>query len=103
MHLNFMSKDNIILTEIYVNYPNRTVQIVNHTDRLTDRAFGCNENPSIEDFETFIEDRSIPQTRDNFANEMQIRGIKDTTPLGIVRHYHGRSADDQKWIDFIED
>ncbi len=103
MRLNFMNRHNEILTEIYVDPSSESVRIINHTNNLLDRAFGCNEHPTIKDFESFIERRSIPQNRAGFEDLMEFYGIKDTTPLGIVRHFSGRTADDEKWIDFIED
>lgn len=103
MIMNFRNGDGNLITEINVDYKTETVKIKNHTDDLLLRAFGINENPTFKDFEEFLEYRSIPQTRHRFKTEMRLRGIEDTSPLGIVRHYNGRMADDDCYIEFVED
>lgn len=102
MKLDFRKGDGRLLTEIWVDYRTNEVKIKNHTDDIIDRAFGINEHPTIEDFERFIEDRSIPQTRVTLKLEALMYGIQDTSPMGIVRHFHGRTADDDCYIDFYD-
>lgn len=92
-----------MLTEIDIDFANQTIEIKNHTDNLIDRAFGVNEKPTMEDFEDFCRYRSIPQTRHNFKTEMRLRGIGDTSPLGIMLFYHGRIDDDNCYIEVAED
>ncbi len=103
MKINYMDKNNNILTEIDVNFEDKTVNIINHTDNIFDRAFGNIENPDIDDFNYFINSRSIPKTRYNFDEEMKRWGITDTSPLGIVKFFKGKTSDDDNWLDFIED
>ena len=96
-------KGDIPCTKITVDYKTDTVEIENYTEDLLDRAFGIIEHPTMKDFEEFIEDRSIPQSRYHFRTEMALLGIEDTSPLGIVKHFHGRCAGDNFCIDFLEE
>lgn len=103
MQLNFRRADGSLITEIFVDYINNRIRIINHTDDLLTRAFGCNEEPTMEDFEEFIESRSIPQTRYTLKTEAKMYGIQDTSPMGIVRHFGGRTADDDYYLEFLDD
>ena len=103
MKINYYKDQEVLLTEMEIDFVNQTVKIKNHTDNLIDRAFGVNEHPTMKDFEEFCEYRSIPQTRYNFKTEMRLRGITDTSPMGIMRFYHGRIDDDNCYIEIVED
>lgn len=102
MRLNYKSDSRGLLTEINVDYANNKVDIVNHSDNVLLTAFGVNEHPTIKDFEDFINYRAIPQTRYRFKTEMRLRGIQDTSPMGICRYYNGRMADDDCYIEFLD-
>lgn len=103
MKINYYKGDDILLTEMDIDFVSNQVHIVNHTDNFLDRAFGVNEQPTIEDFEEFCEYRSIPQSRHDFKTEMRLRGIEDTSPLGIMLFYNGRITDDDFYIRVIEE
>lgn len=103
MKINYYKDQGVLLTEMEIDFVNQTVKIKNHTDNMIDRAFGVNEHPTMKDFEEFCEYRSIPQTRYNFKTEMRLRGITDTSPMGIMRFYHGRIDDDNCYIEIVED
>lgn len=103
MKINFYKGQGILLAEINVDYQKGKVTVINHTDDNMERPFGCNEHPTIKDFEDFIEYRTIPQTRYNFKMEMRMRGIIDTSPMGIFRQYHGRTTDDDYYAEIIEE
>ena len=100
MHLNYMSGNNQILTEIWVD-EDHNVSIVNHTTKNIDRAFGCNEAPSYDDFINFVKSRSIPLNRNEYEHELSVRGINTSDPLSVVKALNGRTTYDNKWIDFI--
>ena len=103
MKINYYKDQGVLLTEMEIDFVNQTVKIKNHTDNMIDRAFGVNEHPTMKDFEEFCEYRRIPQTRYNFKTEMRLRGITDTSPMGIMRFYHGRIDDDNCYIEIVED
>ncbi len=103
MKIGYYKDDGILLTNMDIDFVNNTVKIHNYTDNLNERAFGINENPTMQDFEEFCEYRSIPQTRHNFKAEMRLRGIEDTSPMGIMRFYNGRIDDDNCYIEIIEE
>lgn len=102
MRLYYKKNETKLCTIIDVDFGEETIKIQNFTDDLLDRAFGINENPTMKDFERFIEDRSIPRTRANFKSEMEYRGIFDPSPLGIVRFFKGKVEGDPFSIEFEE-
>ena len=103
MKINYYKDEGVLLTEMEIDFVRQTIKIKNHTDNLLDRAFGVNEHPTMQDFEDFCKYRSIPQTRYNFKMEMRLRGISDTSPMGIMMFYHGRIDDDNCYIEVMEE
>lgn len=50
------------------------------------KAFGVNENPTLQDFEEFLEDRCFPRERYNI-NEMLIElKLDNYNPLEIIKN-----------------
>ena len=104
MKINYMRDPDRLCTEIFVDYPNNAVKIINHTDVILDRAFGVNENPTIEDFEYFIEDRCFPRTRDHLDITLKLHGIDSGyNPLVIAKKLNGRVAGDDHYLVFEDE
>ncbi len=103
MKFNYIDGNNNILTEIFVSYKDNKVSIINHTNDLIDRAFGINENPSIKDFEEFLESRCVPRTRDGLKLYLRSIGVYYYNPLLIIEKTKGRMAEDNKSLILIED
>lgn len=59
MVIKYYDKDELC-SVITVNQSSGTVCVSNYTDNNIKRAFGVNENPTMADFEEFLEDRCIP-------------------------------------------
>ena len=89
-------------TTIHADFLHKTIQIENHTDRILDTAFGVNTTPTWKDFETFLEDRCFPRTRDKLKLVLEDVGVDHYDPLLIIRKTHGRMAEDHAWIDIEE-
>lgn len=89
-------------TVIHVDYKNEQITIENKTDKLLDRAFGINQNPTWKDFEDFLEERCFPRTRDKMKSILREIGVQCYEPLSIIRKTGGRMAEDNLWLE-IED
>lgn len=102
MKFNWYKKD-VLCTEIDVDYEKKTVNIVNHTDRFLDRAFGKNENPTLEDFKDFLESRCFPRTVGDLKWHLEALDLQYYDPLAIVEKTKGVLEGDNFSLDIIED
>ena len=64
------------------------------------RAFGVNENPTWEDFESFLEERCFPNSRAMKKTILQRIGVDSYDPLQILEMNKGRTAEDNQYINF---
>lgn len=99
MRLDFMYKQRVC-TEIYVDYQNRKIKIVNRTDDIMKRAFGVNESPVWEDYEDFLESRCMPSSRAMCRTVLGRIGVESFDPLQIAEKCGGRAAEDNQYIRF---
>lgn len=102
MILEYMCKDKLS-TRIYVDYQKNIVKIENYTNDLLARAFGIKENPTITDFENFLESRCFPRTRDKLKWILRDLGLDYYDPYLICKKTQGRMAEDHMWIKFVEE
>lgn len=87
-------------TIIDVDFMNRKVAIQNRTTDVLHRAFGIIEQPTWEDFETFLRERCFPSTRGNIKTLLKDLQLTDYDPLQIVEKTQGRTAEDHLWLKF---
>ena len=99
MRLDFMFRQKVC-TEIYVDFANKQIKIINRTDDIMKRAFGVNENPTWEDFESFLEERCFPNSRASKKTILQRIGVESYDPLQILELNKGRTAEDNQYINF---
>ena len=99
MRLDFMYKQKVC-TEIYVDFENKQIKIINRTNDIMKRAFGVNENPTWEDFESFLEERCFPNSRALKKTILQRIGMDSYDPLQILEMNKGRTAEDNQYINF---
>ncbi|MFR5875522.1 MAG: helix-turn-helix domain-containing protein [Eubacterium sp.] len=99
MRLDFMYKQKVC-TEIYVDYQNEQIKIVNRTNDIMKRAFGVNENPTWQDFEDFLEERCLPKSRAMRKTVLSRIGIDSYDPIQILEKTKGRTAEDNQYINF---
>ena len=99
MRLDFMFRQKVC-TEIYVDFENKQIKIINRTDDIMKRAFGVNEKPTWEDFESFIEERCFPNSRALKKTILQRIGVDSYDPLQILELNKGRTAEDNQYINF---
>ena len=99
MRLDFMYKQKVC-TEIYVDFENKQIKIINRTNDIMKRAFGVKENPTWEDFESFLEERCFPNSRAMKKTILQRIGVDSYDPLQILEMNKGRTAEDNQYINF---
>ena len=99
MRLDFMYKQKVC-TEIYVDFEHKQIKIINRTNDIMKRAFGVNENPTWEDFESFIAERCFPNSRALKKTILQRIGVESYDPLQILEMNKGRTAEDNQYINF---
>ena len=99
MRLDFMFKQKVC-TEIYVDFEHKQIKIINRTNDIMKRAFGVNEKPTWEDFESFLEERCFPNSRALKKTILQRIGVDSYDPLQILELNKGRTAEDNQYINF---
>ena len=98
MRIDFMFRQKVC-TEIYVDFEHKRIRIVNRTDDIMKRAFGVNENPTWEDFESFLEERCFPRTRAHRKALLKGIGVDSFDPLQIIEKTKGRMAEDNQYLN----
>ena len=91
-----------VCTEIYVDYKNKKIKIINRTNDIMKRAFGINEKPTWEDFENFISERCFPKSRALRKTVLDKIGIDGYDPMQIIELTKGRTAEDNQYINFTK-
>ena len=99
MRLDFMFKQKVC-TEIYVDFEHKQIKIINRTNDIMKRAFGVKENPTWEDFESFLEARCFPNSRAMKKTILQRIGVDSYDTLQILELNKGRTAEDNQYINF---
>ena len=99
MRLDFMFRQKVC-TEIYVNFADKKIKIVNRTNDIMKRAFGINENPDWNDFEQFLEERCFPKSRAFRKTILKKIGADGYDTLQILEKTDGRTAEDNHYIRF---
>lgn len=97
MRLAYMYQQKICTT-IDVNFGQQRVKIQNRTKDVLLRAFGVNEQPTWEEFETFLVDRCFPRSRGLLKDELKRLGLDSYDPLQIIEKTKGRTAEDDMWL-----
>ena len=99
MRLDFMFRQKVC-TEIYVNFADNKIKIVNRTNDIMKRAFGINENPDWNDFEQFLEERCFPKSRAFRKTILKKIGADGYDTLQILEKTDGRTAEDNQYVRF---
>lgn len=94
---------NDLTTKIYIDYKSNFIGIINYTEDNLERAFGVNENPTMNDFKEFMESRCVPKTRANIKDILAHYELNCYDPVEICKITHGKMAEDKQWMKFIDD
>lgn len=96
--LLFFYDDEVLCTKICADFTDKTIAVQNHTDNIIKTAFGNNTAPDWSAFESFLEERCIPQSRSGLRDYLDAIGAEGYEPLKIIKKTKGRMAEDQQWI-----
>ena len=99
--LRFYDK-NDLCTEIAADFTDKTIAVQNYTDNIIKTAFGNNKNPDWNDFEAFLADRCIPESRSGLREYLEAIDEVKYAPLQIIQKTKGKMAEDQQWIETEE-
>jgi len=87
-----------ICTVIDVDERCRKVKVYNYTTNFIKKAFGRNEKPTFEEYETFLESRCFPRQRDKMKLVLEDLELPFYDPFLIIEKTEGRMAEDDFWI-----
>lgn len=102
MVLNYMF-DATLCAVINVDFSTKDVHVENLAEDIFYRPFGVLENPSFEDFKSFLEERCFPRTVHHVKYYLKRLGLEVYDPLDIVRKTNGRVYGDKFWIEIVND
>lgn len=97
MRMDYMCADTNC-TSILIDFKNRSILIKNDTENPLHRAFGIKAKPDWNDFEEFIRERCVPESRIGIDVILSDLGLDAYDPLAIIEKTHGRMAEDLQWI-----
>lgn len=100
MTLYYKHQDRI-MTKIDVDYKAGTVKIENYSDYPLDLAFGVNTNPTIKDFEDFLESRCFERSCAGMKLRLRELGLDFYDPYAICKKTNGRLEGDFYSIEFV--
>lgn len=86
------------MTIIDVDFLDKKIKIQNRTNDIFDRAFGRVENPNWKQFEIFINDRVLPETRVDLDKALKVIGVDHYDPFLIIEKTKGKMEGDKYWI-----
>ena len=64
--------------------------------------FGNNKNPDFSDFESFLEERCIPESRAGIREYLNVLNIDSYEPLEIIKKTKGVMAEDNIHLELEE-
>lgn len=101
VEFDFMSSDKVN-THVVYDIQKGTVDFVNYTDSLIDKAFGFRETATVSDLQDFLEYRCFPSDRANKDEILKALGLERIgyDPLSIVMRTHGIMHNDDYWVRF---
>lgn len=97
MKLEFYDRE-ILCTKVVVDFTDKTLSAENTTEHIVKTAFGKNEAPTWEDFQSFLEERCVPRSRSGVREYLETIGVETYDPLEIIKKTSGRMAEDDQWI-----
>lgn len=102
MIINFYNNDKLNTT-IIVDNKAHTFTFQNYTDVNLDRAFGCKEQATWEDYNNFLLERCFPPTRQDLKYCLNTIGLEEYDPIEILKKTKGTLTDDKRWVEIIDD
>lgn len=91
-----------LCTVIVADYTAETVKFENFTDNSINTAFGLKTNVSWQDYNDFLKDRCIPESREGLKYYLNSIMVDEFNPLEIIKKTKGKMAEDNQWLDVEE-
>lgn len=95
---DFMDMDTVV-TSVTV-YDDGSVDFVNYTDDIVERAFGCREKVDSIDVYDFFASRCMPPGRPREKEVLAALGLTRYNPIDIARKNYSRRIEDTNWVRF---
>ncbi len=95
--LNFYDNE-VLCTKICADFTDKTLVAENFTDNIVKTAFGEKNSLDWDDFESFLKERCIPESRSGIREYLETIGVEEYAPLRIIEKTEGRMAEDYQWI-----
>ncbi len=99
LRIDYMHKD-ILCSAILVDFSNERIKVYNNTDDVLLRAFGIKAAPTWNDFNVFLNERCIPETRFQIKGILKDLGLEQYDTLRILEKTGGRTGEDNQWMKF---
>lgn len=97
MRMEYMH-DEQCCSVILVDFLHQRIQVKNYTDFPVHRAFGIKALPDWDDFEYFLRDRCLPESRFGIREILKEMDLNVFDPISIIEKTEGRMAEDRQWI-----
>lgn len=101
LKLEFYDRENLC-TKIIADFTDETLSAENTTEHIVKTAFGKNEVPTWEDFQSFLEERCVPRSRSGIREYLETIGVEEYNPIEIIKKTNGKMAEDDQWIKLEE-
>ncbi len=89
---------NDVCSILDIDEVNKNLIVKNFTEDNVRKAFGKIEVPTYNDYESFVESRCFPKSRDNLKLYLKELDLPFYDPIMIIEKTQGRMADDDFWI-----
>ena len=91
-----------LCTIIYADFTDKTLSVKNTTENIVKTAFGKNDTPIWLDFQRFLEERCVPESRSGIREYLEAIGVESYDPLEIIKKTSGKMSEDDQWIKWEE-
>lgn len=105
IHFIFRDYDDSPITEVWVSEDRSTVRCENYKYDKEPclQAFNGNANPTWQSVLDFFERRCFSRYRSDIDDILHYVRLKKYDSEALIRFFHGRTEQDDCWIEFIED
>lgn len=91
-----------LCTIIYTDFTDKTLSVRNTTNNIVKTAFGKNDTPTWLDFQSFLEERCVPEGRSGIREYLETIGVESYDPFEIIKKTSGKMSEDDQWIKWEE-
>ena len=91
-----------LCTIIYTDFTDKTLSVRNTTNNIVKTAFGKNDTPTWLNFQSFLEERCVPEGRSGIREYLESIGVESYDPLEIIKKTSGKMSEDDQWIKWEE-